>query len=41
MDALRQSLERVSATKKRTAKIVENPPAKAMAKAPVRKRARA
>jgi DNA end-binding protein Ku len=41
MDALRQSLERVSATKKRTAKIVENPPAKTIAKAPVRKRARA
>ncbi|MEO8482726.1 MAG: Ku protein [Acidobacteriota bacterium] len=40
MEALRQSLERVSTTKKRTAKIVENMPVKAVSKAPVRRRAR-
>ena len=40
MEALRQSLERVSTTKKHTAKIVENAPAKALAKAPARRRAR-
>lgn len=40
MEALRQSLERVSTTKKRTAKIVENAPVKAEAKAPARRRAR-
>jgi DNA end-binding protein Ku len=41
MDALRQSLERVSSTKKKTAKIEETAPAKAVAKAAPRKRARA
>jgi DNA end-binding protein Ku len=40
MEALRQSLERVSATKKHTAKIVEGRPARAAAKAAPRKRAR-
>ena len=40
MEALRQSLERVSATKKRAAKIVENEPEKAVAKASGRRRAR-
>jgi DNA end-binding protein Ku len=40
MEALRQSLERVSTTKKHTAKIVENRGAKAAAKAAPRKRAR-
>ena len=41
MDALRQSLERVSATKKRAARIDENSPARVVAhKAPARKRAR-
>jgi DNA end-binding protein Ku len=39
MEALRQSLERVSTTKKRTAKIVSTPVGKA-ARAPVKKRAR-
>jgi DNA end-binding protein Ku len=40
MEALRQSLERVSTTKKRAARIVENMPAKAESKAPARRRAR-
>ena len=40
MEALRQSLERVSTTKKRAAKIVENEPGKAVAKASGRRRAR-
>ncbi len=40
MEALRQSLERVSTTKKRTARIAEATPAKAAGKAPGRKRAR-
>ena len=40
MEALRQSLERVSAGKKRTAKIADDLPVKAVAKAAVRKRAR-
>jgi len=40
MEALRQSLERVSAGKKRTAKIAEEPARKMVAKAPARKRAR-
>jgi hypothetical protein len=40
MEALRQSLERVSTTKKRAAKIVENEPEKAVAKTPGRRRAR-
>jgi DNA end-binding protein Ku len=40
MEALRQSLERVSTTKKRAARIVENTPAKAESKAPARRRAR-
>jgi DNA end-binding protein Ku len=40
MEALRQSLERVSAGKKRTAKIADESAAKAVAKAPARKRAR-
>ena len=39
MDALRQSLERVSTTKKQPAKIAEATEAKAAAKAPARKRA--
>lgn len=41
MEALRQSLERVSSTKKRAAKIVDERPAKVVAKAAPRKRARA
>jgi DNA end-binding protein Ku len=40
MDALRQSLERVSTEKKRPARVVEHKPARAAAKAPVKKRAR-
>ena len=40
MEALRQSLERVSAGKKRTAKIADEPARKIVAKAPARKRAR-
>ena len=40
MEALRQSLERVSSGKKRTAKIAEETSVKAVGKAPVRKRAR-
>jgi DNA end-binding protein Ku len=40
MEALRQSLERVSSGKKRTAKIADETAVKAVAKAPVRKRAR-
>jgi DNA end-binding protein Ku len=40
MDALRQSLERVSSTKKRTARIDDAKSARAAAKAPARKRAR-
>ncbi len=40
MEALRQSLERVSATKKRTAKIGQEPAAKMVARAPAKKRAR-
>jgi DNA end-binding protein Ku len=40
MDALRQSLERVSTEKKRPARVVEHKPARAAAKAPARKRAR-
>ena len=40
MEALRQSLERVSAGKKRTAKIADEPARKIAAKAPARKRAR-
>ena len=40
MEALRQSLERVSASKKRTAKIADQPVRKVVAKAPARKRAR-
>jgi DNA end-binding protein Ku len=40
MDALRQSLERVSTTKKRTAKIAEAESLKAETRAPARKRAR-
>jgi len=40
MEALRQSLERVSAGKKRTAKIADEPARKVVAKAPARKRAR-
>jgi DNA end-binding protein Ku len=40
MEALRQSLERVSAGKKRTAKIADEPVRKIVAKAPARKRAR-
>jgi DNA end-binding protein Ku len=40
MEALRQSLERVSTTKKRSAKIADSESAKAAAKAPARKRAR-
>ena len=39
MEALRQSLERVSSGKKRTAKIADQPAAKSVAKAPARKRA--
>ncbi|MCC7009463.1 MAG: Ku protein [Acidobacteria bacterium] len=41
MDALRESLERVSSDKKRAAKIAEAPPARAAARAPAKKRARA
>jgi DNA end-binding protein Ku len=41
MDALRQSLERVSTEKKRPAKVAQAKPARAAAKAPARKRARA
>jgi DNA end-binding protein Ku len=41
MEALRQSLERVSASRKHTAKIGREPVRKAVAKAPARKRARA
>ena len=41
MEALRQSLERVSSSRKRTAKIAQEPVGKAVAKAPARKRARA
>jgi len=40
MEALRQSLERVSAGKKRTAKIADESAVKTVAKAPARKRAR-
>jgi DNA end-binding protein Ku len=40
MEALRQSLERVSSGKKRTARIDEQAPRKAVAKAAPRKRAR-
>jgi DNA end-binding protein Ku len=40
MDALRQSLERVSTTKKRTAKIADAESLKAESRAPARKRAR-
>jgi DNA end-binding protein Ku len=40
MEALRQSLERVSAGKKRTAKIADESAPTAAAKAPARKRAR-
>jgi DNA end-binding protein Ku len=40
MDALRQSLERVSANKKKAARIVESRPAKAVAKPLAKKRAR-
>ena len=40
MEALRQSLERVSSSKKRIAKIAEEPAPKAAGKAPARKRAR-
>jgi DNA end-binding protein Ku len=40
MEALRQSLERVSTTKKRAAKIVENAPDKTLTKSPARRRAR-
>lgn len=40
MDALRQSLERVSTTKKRTARIAETRAVKAVGRAPMRKRAR-
>jgi DNA end-binding protein Ku len=40
MDALRQSLDRVSATKKRTARIVGAPAPKAAARPAARKRAR-
>lgn len=41
MEALRQSLERVSSNKKRAAKIADAKPARAAAKAPQKKRARA
>ena len=41
MDALRQSLERVSSTKKKTARIEDTRAERAAAKAPARKRARA
>jgi DNA end-binding protein Ku len=41
MEALRQSLERVSASRKRTAKIAQEPVRRVVAKAPARKRARA
>jgi DNA end-binding protein Ku len=40
MEALRQSLDRVSTTKKRTARIVDTKPAKVAARIPARKRAR-
>ncbi len=40
MDALRQSLERVSTTKKRTARIAETRAVKAVGRAPLKKRAR-
>src|SRR5262245_55467197 len=40
MDALRQSLERVSSTKKRTAKIAESEPLKVVRTAPAKTRAR-
>jgi DNA end-binding protein Ku len=40
MDALRQSLERVSTTKKRTARIAETRGEKAVSRAPLKKRAR-
>jgi DNA end-binding protein Ku len=40
MEALRESLERVSATKKRTARIDDAKPVRAVAKPPARKRAR-
>jgi DNA end-binding protein Ku len=40
MEALRQSLERVSTTKKRPARIAESGPVKAVPRAPARKRAR-
>jgi len=40
MDALRQSLERVSTTKKRTARIAETRGEKAASRAPLKKRAR-
>jgi DNA end-binding protein Ku len=41
MDALRQSLERVSSTKKKTARIEDTRAARVVPKAPARKRARA
>lgn len=40
MEALRQSLERVSTTKKRAAKIAETAPVRVVSRAPARKRAR-
>jgi DNA end-binding protein Ku len=40
MEALRQSLERVSTSKKRTAKIGQEPAARAVGRAPAKKRAR-
>jgi len=40
MEALRQSLERVSSSKKRIAKIADQPASRAVSKAPARKRAR-
>jgi DNA end-binding protein Ku len=40
MEALRQSLERVSSTKKRAARIADQPVRKAIGRAPARKRAR-